>query len=155
VATTKKALAMADELVSELNQRQSALAVSQSYDTDGSPLVKVGSGVAGTKGGLIKIMPISWPLAKDVLGLSAEIFTPHVVRLNVEANYAGANDNIADINTWVEQLLLVSACVTKGARTEVYLSTNGTGPNATDINDATKLVASFEPNMQYPMISSQ
>jgi hypothetical protein len=33
MATTKKALAMADELVSELQQRQSALAVALTYDT--------------------------------------------------------------------------------------------------------------------------
>jgi hypothetical protein len=155
MATTKKALAMAEELVSELKQRQSALAVALSYDTDGNPLVKVGSGVAGTKGGLIKIMPISWPLAKDVLGLSAEMFHPHVVRLNVEANYAGTTDNVADINTWVEQLLLVGVVISKGARVEVYLSTNGTAPNATDINDATKMVAAWENNQQYPMLSSQ
>lgn len=153
MATTKKALAMADELVSELLQRQSALAVSLSYDTDSNPLVRVGAGSIGAKGALIKVMPISWPLAKDVLGLTAEVFTPHVVRLNVEANPAGGAG--ADINTWTEQLLLVAACVAKGCRTEVYVSTNGTAPNATDINDSAKLVASFEPSAQYPMISSQ
>lgn len=155
MATTKKALAMADEMVSELKQRQSALAVSLSYDSDQNPLIRVGPGTNGAKGGLIKIAPIDWPLAKDVLGLSAEMYTPHVVKLNVEANFAGTTDNVADINTWVEQLLLVSACVTRGARTEVYLSTNGTAPNATDINDVTKRVAVYEPSAQYPMISSQ
>ena len=40
MATTKKALAMAEELVSELKQRQSALAVALSYDADGSPLLR-------------------------------------------------------------------------------------------------------------------
>jgi hypothetical protein len=155
MATTKKALAMAEELVSELKQRQSALAVALSYDADGSPLVKVGTGVAGTKGGLIKIQPISWPLAKDILGLDAQMFHPHVVKLNVEANYEGSNDGILDINTWDVQLLLVAACVSKGARVELYLSTNGTGPNATDLADATKLKASWETNAQYPMVSSQ
>lgn len=153
MATTKKALAMAEELVSELKQRQSALAVALTYDSDQNPLIRVGSGANGAAGGLIKIMPIVWPLAKDVLGLSAEMFHPHVVRLNVEANAAGGAG--ADINTWAVQLLLVAACVSKGARTEVYESTNGTAPNATDINDATKLKATWEPSSQYPMISSQ
>lgn len=155
MATTKKALAMADELISDLNQRQSALTVSLSYDTDSNPLVKVGTGTAGQPGALIKVMPISWPLAKDILGLTAEIFTPHVIRLNVEANFAGTTDNVADINTWAQQLLLVAAVVSKGARVEVYLSANGTAPNATDINTATLMVASYESNAQYPMVSSQ
>lgn len=151
--TTKKALVMADEMISELKQRQSALAVSLSYDTDGSPLIRVGTGVAGTAGGLLKIMPIDWPLAKDILGLAADVYTPHVVKLNVEANnVAGAG---ADINTWAVQLLLVSVAVTRGARTEVYVSTAGTAPNATDLADSTKLQATFHPNVQYPMISSQ
>jgi hypothetical protein len=43
MATTKKALVMAEELVSELRQRQTALAVALTYDTDGSPLVRLGA----------------------------------------------------------------------------------------------------------------
>lgn len=155
MAASKKAQALADEMISELAQRQSALAVTKSYDTDGSPLIRVGTGVIGAKGGLIKVTNIDWPLAKDVLGLTAEIFTPSVIKLNVEANYAGATDNVADINDWATQLLLMGICLARGARVEVYQSANGTAPNATDINDITKRVAVYEPSAQYPMISSQ
>jgi hypothetical protein len=153
MATTKKALAMAEELVSELRQRQKALAVALSYDTDGSPLVKVGDGGNGDAGALIKIMPISWPLAKDILGLDAQMFHPHVVKLGVELNNVGGGG--ADINTWAIQLLIVAACVSKGARVEVYGSANGTAPNVADLANAAKLAAVYEPSAQYPMISSQ
>src|SRR6266566_10098549 len=109
MATTRKALAMADELVSELKQRQTALAVALTYDTDGSPLIRLGTGVASTTGApnagaLIKVQPISWPLAKDVLGLSAEMFHPHVVKVNVEANYASTVDTVADNNSPAQML---------------------------------------------------
>jgi hypothetical protein len=160
MATTKKALVMAEELVSELRQRQTALAVALTYDTDGSPLVRLGSGVASSTGtpvagALFKIMPISWPLAKDILGLDATMFHPHVVKVNVEANYASTVDTVADNNTPAQMLLYIAAAVTRGARVEMYVSTFGTAPNATDLADATKLTGVWEPNQQYPMLSSQ
>lgn len=155
MATTQKALSMANDIVSELSQRQSALAVSLSFDTDGSPLIQVGAGTAGSAGGIIKVQPISWPNALDVLGLTAQIFHPHVIKLGLEANYAGTNDNIADINTAAQLTLLMGIVLTRGTRVEVYQSTNGTAPSATTLADSTKLVASWEPNAQYPMVSSQ
>lgn len=154
MATTKKALAMADELASELKQRQSALAITQSFDTDSNPLIKVGAGTAGAKGGLIKIMPIAVPYAKDILGLAAEVYTPHVVQIGVEANNAAGA--AADVNTWVELMLLIGPVVLRGARVEIYQSANGTAPTAANtVDDSTKLVASFDPSAQYPMVSAQ
>jgi hypothetical protein len=83
------------------------------------------------------------------------MFHPHVVKVNIEANYAGTTDTVADVNTLAELTLLIGTLVSKGARVEVYQSSNGTAPNATDINDSTKLVAVYEPNVQFPMLSSQ
>jgi hypothetical protein len=152
MATTKKALAMAEELVSELKQRQSALAVAMSFDTDGNPLVKLGSGTAGQKNALIKIMPIDWPLAKDILGLASPVYTPHKVMVAFEANPAGGAG--ADVNDWPTLLVALGSALAKGARVEVYESANGDSPDADDLI-AANLKASFDPSVQYPMVSSQ
>jgi hypothetical protein len=155
MATTKKALALADELASELKQRQTALAVAQSFDTDGNPLIQVGAGTAGAKGGLVKIKPIDWPLAKDILGLQAEVYTPHVIQLGVEANPAGGAG--ADVNDRVTELLLLATLVTRGTRVEVYETASGTAPaaNATNTFAAGNFKAAYDASVQFPMISSQ
>lgn len=154
MATTKKALALADEFISEWKQR-SSVAIALTYDTDSSPLVHIGAGTNGAAGALLKFQPLDWPLAKDILGLAAEVYTPHVIKVNVEANYAGSDNGVADINTWALNLLILSMVAVRGTRVELYVSTNGTAPNATDIADATKLVGSFQPNAQFGMVSSQ
>lgn len=160
MATTKKALAMAAELVSELAQRQSALTVTQTYDTDGSPLIRVGAAAASSTGTLVpgvlyKIMPLPWPLALDIFGNAVEVFTPHIVKVNIEANYASTVDTIADTNTPAQLLMFLGVALSRGCRTDLYVSAFGTSPNVTDLADATKLVASFDPNLQYKMTSSQ
>lgn len=153
MATTFKARAIAAELAAELRYRQSALAVVESFDSDENPLVRVGSGVAGEAGALIKVQPISWPLAKDVLGLAAEMYTPHIVKVNIEANPAGGAG--ADINTLGQILLYLGVAVTRGARTEVYTSAAGTAPNATDIDNDALRTGVFANNPQYPLMSGQ
>lgn len=152
MATTKKALVTADELANELKLRQSALAVAVTFDTDGNPLVKVGTGVAGSKGGLFKILPIDWPLAKDILGLASQVYTPHVVRLVVEGNAsAGAG---ADVNDWTTLIALLGCGLSRGMRFEMYETPNGNAPDPTDFVSG-NLKTAFEPNVQYPMVSSQ
>lgn len=153
MATTKKALAMAEELVSELKQRQSALAVVMSFDTDGNPLVKIGSGAVGAKGGLVKIMPIDWPLAKDILGLASQVYTPHKILLAVEANEAAAVAE-ADVNDWQTKLTMLGALLARGTRLEVYESANGTGPTVGTMIPG-NLKGAYDPSAQYPLIQGQ
>lgn len=153
MATTKKALVMADELLAELRIRLSALTSTLSYDTDLSPLIQCGAASAGSPGACIKVMPIEWPLVKTSLGLTQEVYTPHVIRVAFEANYAATNDNIADVNTWAHMLPIIGACLAKGAKVEVYVETNGTRPTASTFA-AAKLVSTFD-SLQYPMVSGQ
>lgn len=148
MATTKKAVDLAFDYVSELNQR-STLAASISYDTDGSPLIKVGDGSAGDKGGIVKYAPIDWP-AKDILGLTSQIYTPHVCQIAVEAvSSAGAEPN-----DWATKVLLLGLALSRGTRVEIYESANGTAPSAATI-DAANLKATWEASAQFPMIDSQ
>lgn len=152
MATTKKALAMANEMAAELKQRQSTLAVAESFDSDQNPLVKVGTGTAGQKNALIKVMPIDWPLGKDILGLAQTVYTPHKVLVGFEANPAGGAG--ADINDWATLLVVLGVALSRGARVEVYESANGDSPDADDFISA-NLKAAYEPSMQYGMLSGQ
>jgi hypothetical protein len=153
VATTYKALAIANELVSELRQRTS-LTVALSFDTDSSPLITVGAGVVGGQNALIKVLPISWANAKDVLGNTAIQYGPQKVQVAFEANYAGATDSVEDAVTWSTKLLILGAAFARGTRVELYESANGVVPVAGTLV-AGNLKASFEPSAQYPMVSSQ
>ena len=152
MSTTAKALAIANDLASELKQRQTALAVAQSFDTDGNPLIQVGAGTAGSKGGLIKVKPIDMPWAKDILGNAAEVYTPHVIQLGLEANPAGGAG--ADVNDRGTSLLLYAILATRGTRVEVYESANGTAPTSATLVSA-NLKGSYDASVQFPMISSQ
>jgi hypothetical protein len=153
MATTKKAVAMAEELVSELKQR-TKLAVALSFDTDQNPLVQVGTGAPGAKGALIKVMPVDWPLAKDVLGLASPVYSPHKILVAFEAITVSNTGADTDPNTWEEKLLVLGAVLSKGTRVEVYESAAGDSPDADDMVPA-NLKAAFNPSVQYGMLSGQ
>lgn len=150
MGTTKYALATAAQLAEELAMRLPALAVSQSFDTDGSPLIQIGAGTAGSAGGIVKVMPISWPAAQDILGNTQQIYTPHVIKVGLEANYAGTTDNVADVNTLATVMAILGSVALRGSQVQVYQSTNGVAPTAATLADATKLQTTFVPNLQYP-----
>lgn len=149
---TAKARALAAELASELKLRLPSLAISEDNDSDSLPLIKIGDGTAGSKSALIKVAPQDWPLAKDILGLTANVFTPHTIKLVVEGNKtSGAG---ADVLTWAERLPILGAIVARGCRVEVYETANGNAPDATDIT-AANLKATFDASAVHGMIANQ
>ncbi len=159
MATTKKALATAEELKSELALRIPSLACVLTFDTDSSPVLTIGTNAASATGALvpgavIKVMPITWALAKDILGLDSSVYTPHVVKICFEANYASTVDTVADTNSWAVLLPIVAACVMRGMRTEVYQSAFATAPAVAQMTTS-NLKSTYEPSLQYPMVSSQ
>lgn len=151
---TKKAHVIAADIAAELKLRLASLTITESVDTDQSPLVKVGTGASGAKGCLIKVVPQDWPLAKDILGLTANVFAPHKIQLVFEANFAGTTDNVADNNSWVEKLAILGVVVLKGTRVEIYESPYGATVGAEDIV-AGNLKATFDGSLQYGMLSNQ
>jgi len=157
MATTQKAINVARFLEEELRTRFSpasmgSLAVTFSFDTDGNPLVKVGTGSIGAAGALFKIRPIVWPLATDVLGNPAISFGPHVIQIVSEANSLLVA--VADINTPAQVLALLASASQRGMKIDWYNSANGNAPDASDII-AGNLVGSWESSLQYPMVQSQ
>lgn len=151
MSTTAKALALAAELGDELHKRLPALTYTTSTDTDGSPLIKFGAATAGAAGFLIKVRPVDWPLAQNVLGTAATIYTPHTCQIVTEANpSAGAG---ADINTPAITLAMLAATTKRGTKVEWYNSANGNSVDPSDITSG-NLVATWD-DLYFPMMASQ
>lgn len=146
---TQKSLGLRDELASELKVRLSALAQVKSIGSLGEAELLVGAGTAGSDSVFVRISAIS-TINKDVLGLSQNVFTPHVAQVVVEGNVtAGAG---ADIGTWATRLAVLGCLVAKGVKVELYVRATGNAAAAAGITGAP--TASFEIHPQYPMMSS-
>lgn len=152
MSASAKARAIAKQLAAELRLRQSALAVTESFDTDGSPVITVGTNVAGAAGGLIKVTNQEWSLAKDILGNTANHFTPHVIQVGFEANPAGGAG--ADINTLAQLSLILACCFSRGTRVEVYASANGDSPDLADLVEA-NLKLAWDPSISDGIVANQ
>lgn len=142
--THKKAHALAGEMHSELRLRGAvALAesgiVSLTVDTDGDPLIVLGDGLAGTQSAIVKVRPIDWPLAKNIVDMPEEVYTPHVIQILVETG------NFLD---WPLKLMVFGVAFGKGTRVEYY---EDAAPLTSGGIDPANLVASFEASAQYPL----
>ena len=152
MTVSAKANEIAHTIAQNIKLRQSALAVTESFDTDGFPLVQLGTGAIGAAGGLIKVQPVDWPLAKDILGLTATNFGPHRVQIVTESNPAGGAG--ADINTAAQLLLVLGDAILSGCQIEWYQSANGNAADPSDII-AGNLKATLGAHPVYGMIASQ
>lgn len=155
MATTQKALDIAYKLRDELRGRvqTSAYFVNDiQFDSDGSPYFTLGDAVPASheKNWIIKVRPVDWSLAKDVLGNTAIPYGPHVIQLAIEA---GAASNFADFG-YADLLQVLSSCAQQGCKLELYARTAGTLVAIGDITGA-NLKSSWEPNPQYAMIQNQ
>lgn len=152
MTVSAKANEIAHTIAQNIKLRQSALTVAESFDTDGFPLVQVGSGSIGAAGGLIKVLPVDWPLAKDILGLTATNFGPHRVQIVTEADPAGGAG--ANINTAQQLLNLIADAILSGCQIEWYQSANGNAPDVSDITSG-NLKATLTAHPVFGMIASQ
>ena len=151
MATTRKAQDMALFLADELKLRMSKIATpltvaDVSFDTDQNPLVKIGTGSVGAAGALIKIKPIDWPLAQNIVGLAQPVYSTHELLIVREASVAGNTDAV------LMNIALIAAA--RGTRVVFYQSANGTAPDASQFIDGNK-TATIEPSLYYGMQASQ
>lgn len=148
MASLAKCFGLARTLKDNLAQR-TALAVTESVDaTVGFPIMLVGAAAAGSPGARIHIVPEDWSLAKDVLGNSANIFSPSVIRICFETN--GTGD---DVNAPADWLPIVGAAIQTGAKVEIYQSANGDSPDDADITGA-NLKATFNASARDGIIAN-
>jgi len=149
-----KAQALAHDLADELKKR-STLTLVEGFDANGDPTIALGDGVAGHKNFFIRVKAIDWSLSKNVIGLTSEVFTPHVIQFATEKNYEATTDNVLDILGPTELLPVLGSILARGTKVEWYRSTNGTAPTVTTINDSTKLSATYEAHLYWTMKSGQ
>lgn len=150
-----KANSIADELADELKKRLSTMVFVTSADTDGNPMLTVSQDatpVAGEKVIVLRVRPITWSLAKDVLGLPSVVYTPHVIDVCTELNNAAGA--AADILTAVELLAVLGTVCKRGTRVEWYQTPNATVPALAQITSA-NLKASYEPEIYWGSQASQ
>lgn len=128
MATSYKSLAIAAEVADKLTKRlaPAAVAVAQLTDKNGFPLIKVGTGTDGDPGCLIRVKPIAWELAKDVLGLDSSVYTPHVVQIATESD-AGAAVGDLGLTGWDVLAPVLAECFKAGTRVECYATAANTG----------------------------
>jgi hypothetical protein len=153
MATTQKAIDFMKDFAAEMKARKSGLAQTPGFSaTDSSPTLLVGAASTGNEGFFLKLATYTSP-NKDILGLTQNVYANHIAQIAFEANYASTSDNIADVQQWGSHLPAISILARMGLRVEVYEETNGTAPSETTIA-ASKLKATFEGHLQYPLIGS-
>ncbi len=151
-----KQVKLADELVDELRKRVSDYVFTTGFDANGWPTISLTADAtpATTEDNVfIRIRPRDWNLQKDVLGLDQTVFVPSVIQLAVEAPASGVG--LARFTSIAHALSLLTTCSKRGTRFEYWEETNGTVPTITTFNTGSKLKASIEPELYWPLIESQ
>jgi hypothetical protein len=119
-------------------------------DSDGNPApcLQIGAGTAGTASAFIKIKPeAAW--GKDVLGLTQNVFTPHIVQMVVENLAAGT------FPLTLAKLGEIWGVLTgQGTKAELYVRANASAAVETDITTG-NLVLSYQPHLNYPLMANQ
>jgi hypothetical protein len=154
MAVDYKSVALSAEMADELKMRLSPLAVVEGFSTGLDPMLTIGAGVAGGRNAIVITKPIDWPLAKDVLGLTARVYNPHVIQLISEANYAGATDSVADTLSPADILTIQAVITKRGCKVEWYQSAAGVAPTGAAAI-AGNLKATFEADLYWNINSSQ
>lgn len=83
MATSQKAVELSRHLASRLKVRLPSASVAESQDSDGHPLITLGTGTAGGFNALIRVRPQAG-IGTDHLGNSALAYTPSVVQFVTE-----------------------------------------------------------------------
>jgi len=158
MASSYKAVALANELFNELTKRLSALAAtsSQSFDTNGNPTIIIASTASPAttqKNAFIRILPLARPLALTSIGTTPDLFVPTVTQFATEAPAAGAG-HTSDFFTPADLINLYGPILRRGTRVEMYQSANGTVPVVGTLI-AANLQIGYEANIYWGLLSSQ
>lgn len=147
-----KATPVLREIRDELTKRLPTLAVTDGFDSaDNYPYFSLGSGVAGTANVIVKLSAVTWPLAKDIFGNVANVYTPLKAQIITEANPAGGAG--ADPDTSAVILATLGTVLARGSRTEWWQSASGVAPALTTLNTASNLKASYD-SLYFPLTGS-
>lgn len=151
----QKAIEFAHELADKLKLRFSTKIVTEGFDTDGLPTISINDGSAATTemNIFLKVNLLNWPLAKDILGNSANIYVPLVVQIVTEAPASGSGIGVY-LNVQNALDITGEVCF-RGAAVQWWQSANGTVPSATTLGTAANQKASFSPDLYNPITNQQ
>jgi hypothetical protein len=127
---TQKQVVLLDAIAEELSRRLPAItSQTKGQDSQQNPQLVLGAGTAGAAGCYIRIIQQPWT-AKNVLGLTNDVYTPHVVQVVFEANPTpGAG---ADINSLATLSTVIAVCARKNTALEIFQETTGAAPGEAD-----------------------
>ena len=143
-----KAQSLAAELLNALQVQ--GFTCSTSFDSDGLPLVRVGSNpAAGQQTALIKIAEIA-VLGTDAVGLTPKVYANHVAQLVLETSSVANLSLVTEAN----ELLILCTLAQRGLKTELYMSANGNSTGPEDIT-AGNLKQTWYPDPKWKTLLSQ
>lgn len=160
MATSYKAQAIAHQLADWLKARlNGGLTVTEAFSTvDQNPyiLVNDGSPVAGEANFVIKVLAQPWTTAQDVLGLTANVYSPTIVELCTEA---GPSSTVDPSGVTAKYLMLVLNQISQmGTHIDWYETANATAPTIGALpseGGSATLKTSWDPDLYRPLISQQ
>jgi len=144
-----KAVAIAKNLQSDLNQRQGAGTWAMYTDpADGYPYLQLGDLGTGDQTAIIKINTQLPSVVKDSLGIQQTAFSPHMAQIVLEATSSGIT-GAALVKLNVTNLTAILMDVASFVnRVEIYLNASGTDIALADI--AGQPASTFQTQIQYP-----
>jgi hypothetical protein len=157
MASSYKAVAMANELFNELTTRLPVLApfCSQSVDTNGNPLIKIAStGTPATtqENVFIRVQPQTTPFLTSI-GTTPDTFSPTVIQFATEAPAAGSN-HMSDYIPPTDFIQIFGSLFARGTRLEWYQSANTVVPVVGTLI-STNLTTAWEAALYWGGLSSQ
>lgn len=117
-----KAISAARQMKEDIALR-TGLAVVDSFDATGNPVLTIGTATSTNQGATVRIKMVETPMV-DGLGNSQRVFAPHIVQLIVEES---ASAGVAVFNA-ANMLRVVNDILKHGMRLDVYLAANGQAP---------------------------
>jgi hypothetical protein len=128
------AITKMQDLASRLAQRLSALAQTQSFDSAGNPCLLLGTGTATQENFFIRILPVAATWALDVIGSPANVYTPFIAQIAVEAVSGAGAQPVPPGDLLTVQGLLAAT----GMEVQIWNEATGTAPSLTTFNTASK-----------------
>lgn len=149
---TAKAQSLARQLKEDLALRLSSLGATLDVDASGYPTVTVGDNSApGNQAAFIRVREeeVMGSLNKDSLGLTQNVYTPHVIQVAVETSGTAG----VTLVTLANLSLLLGEVMKHGTKVELWLEDNGTAPTVTTFSTASKKKQTWD-HLYHPLTST-
>lgn len=146
---TYKSKALLDTLRGDIALRlpvQAALGLTVANDASGNPYLILGANTTTTQSALILIKGVTG-FGKDILGLTQNVFTPHIVQICFEMSTI---TNVPYVTADI-MLKLLGEVLKLGVQVDIYLTANTVMPTAAAPGT---LLGSFTNQIQYGQMSS-